>query len=79
MRQSRGVLAVLAGLSSFPASASAGMCALCRQTLVSGGHHGLIQGFYWSILLIAGVPLILMGAAGFFAWRQWRGRQVPRV
>lgn len=54
--------------------AQAGMCALCRQALASGGNGGLIRGFYWSILLIAGVPLALMGALGILVWRQRRRR-----
>ena len=60
---------MLAGLSSFPTSASAGTCALCRQALASSGNGRLIQGFYWSILLIAGVPLIIMGVIAFSVWR----------
>ncbi|MBI3319931.1 MAG: hypothetical protein HYZ89_05040 [Candidatus Omnitrophica bacterium] len=59
---------------SLPVSVFAGTCALCRQALASGGNPGLIQGFYWSILLIAGVPLVLMGAIGLIAWRQWHRR-----
>lgn len=58
-----------------PPSAWAGLCALCRQALASGGNSGLIQGFYWSILLIAGVPLVMLGVIGLMAWRSWRARQ----
>ena len=76
MRRCSGVLLLVTGLTSFPASVSAGMCALCRQALASGGNPGLIQGFYWSILLIAGVPLVMMTTVGLVAWRQWRLRQV---
>ena len=50
------------------------MCALCRQALISAGQAGLIKGFYWSILLMAGVPLVLMGVIGFIAWRHWHRR-----
>ena len=56
--------------------ASAGTCALCRQALASGGSPGLVQGFYWSILLIAGVPLAIFAAAVVFAWR-FRARGGP--
>ena len=53
-------------------SAFAGTCALCRQALASGGNQGLIQGFYWSILLIAGIPLIIMATVGLLVWRSAR-------
>lgn len=55
-----------------PAAVFAGTCALCREALQSGGSPGLIQGFYWSILLIASVPLIIMAIASRFIWRAWR-------
>jgi len=47
----------------------AGMCPLCRQTLAMGGSDGLIQGFYWSILLIAGMPVLIFIFAGVYAFR----------
>lgn len=46
-----------------------GLCALCRETLASGGNAGLVKGFYWSIVLIAGVPLVIMAVAAVV----WRG------
>ena len=64
-------------LASWPSTAHAGTCALCRQALASGGNPGLIRGFYWSILLIAGVPLILMSVAAVAVWRQRRHRTPP--
>ncbi|MBI3322011.1 MAG: hypothetical protein HYZ91_07085 [Candidatus Omnitrophica bacterium] len=54
------------------------MCALCRQALISAGQAGLIQGFYWSILLMAGVPLVILGVVGLMAWRHWRLRRRRR-
>ena len=72
MRRCSGVLLLVTGLTSFPASVSAGMCALCRQALASGGNPGIIQVFYWSILLIAGIPLVIMGTVGLLAWRSAR-------
>lgn len=63
-----GVGAVVA----VPPSAVAGTCALCRQALASGGNPGLIQGFYWSIVLMTGVPLLILGTVGWLAWRRAR-------
>ena len=63
---------LLALLLERPAKALAGTCALCRQALASGGNQGLIQGFYWSIVLIAGVPLVIMGTVGLLVWRSTR-------
>ncbi len=71
-----GLLVGTGGFLGIAPSAVAGTCALCRQALASGGNQGLIQGFYWSILLIAGVPLAIMGAVGLLAWRQRRARRV---
>jgi hypothetical protein len=59
----------LVALALAPSEAWAGTCALCRQSLERGS-PGLIAGFYWSIVLIAGVPLIVLGVAGTLAWRQ---------
>lgn len=50
-------------------AAFAGMCPLCRQTLAMGGSEGLIQGFYWSILLIAGMPILILIFAAFYSYR----------
>ncbi len=55
-------------------SAHAGMCALCREALSQGGSPRLIQGFYWSILLIGSVPLVILLAAGAFIWRSLKQR-----
>lgn len=44
----------------FAAPAWAGTCALCRQALSIAGGPGLITGFYWSIILIAGMPLLII-------------------
>lgn len=41
-------------------TAEAGLCSMCRQTLQMGGSPGLIKGFFWSVLLIGGVPLLLL-------------------
>ncbi len=65
---------VLAGLCTglgLMAQASA-QCALCKQALESGGNDGLIEGFQWSVLLLLGAPLLLIGGIGsrlYFVWR----------
>ena len=68
-------LLVVGAVVAAPPSAVAGTCALCRQALASGGNPGLIQGFYWSILLIAGVPLVIFAAAAVLVWRARRANQ----
>lgn len=72
MRPSRMWFPGIGAVVAAPPLAVAGTCALCRQALASGGNQGLIQGFYWSILLIAGVPLVIMGAIGLIVWRERR-------
>lgn len=54
---------------NFVPAAFAGMCPLCRQTLAMGGSEGLIQGFYWSILLIAGMPVLIFAFVFFYGHR----------
>jgi len=72
MTRSGLVLALTVASTGLPTAAFAGTCALCRQALASGGNQGLIQGFYWSIVLIAGVPLVIMGTVGLLVWRSTR-------
>lgn len=48
------------------------LCALCRQALASGGNAGLLQGFYWSIALMTGVPLLIMAVVAVALWRHRR-------
>ena len=78
MSRSSWLLIVEALLVWHPPLAWAGLCALCRQALSSGGNPGLIQGFYWSILLIAGVPLVMMATIGLIAWRHRRQRRLAK-
>lgn len=55
-----------------PLSSASAQCALCRQALASGGNEGLLRGFYLSILLMTGVPLILLSVAGWMILRSLR-------
>ncbi len=51
-----------------------GTCAMCREALASGGSAGLVRGFYWSILLIAGMPLAIMAVVAVMVWRARRSK-----
>lgn len=78
MRRVGNLLTLATTLAVLPDAASAGTCALCRQALVSGGSAGLIQGFYWSIILIAGVPLVIIATVGIVAWRHTQHRRTSQ-
>ena len=67
-------LSIVGFLFAVP-SAHAGMCALCRQALAQSNNRGLIQGFYWSILLIGGMPLMIMAIISVIVWRVRRARR----
>lgn len=56
--------------SGFFISQAYAQCALCRQTLKSGGSEGLIRGFYWSIVLIGAIPLLIFCSA-VLLYRRW--------
>jgi ABC-type thiamin/hydroxymethylpyrimidine transport system permease subunit len=58
-------------VSGAAASATAGTCSLCRETLASGG-SGLIRGFYLSIILIVSISLIFLGGLARYLWRAYR-------
>lgn len=77
MRRVVSVLAGLAGLWVCVQPAYAGTCALCRQALASGGNEGLIRGFYLSILLIAGMPLLIFAVVAMRVWRARRANPSP--
>ena len=51
---------------AFPANAWA-LCPMCRKALEEG-NAGLIQGFYWSIILLVSLPLIVF----IVVWRVYR-------
>ncbi len=79
MKRYVNLMSLTVTLAGFPPTVFAGTCALCRQALASGGNQGLIDGFYWSILLIAGVPLIILSAVGVVVWRQRHGQRPSHV
>ncbi|GEM_PF-4752113 len=60
----------------FTSPAYAGLCALCRRTLEMTNNAGLIKGFFLSVLVIAGVPL-LIGGIVFFVFYSHRNK-LPR-
>lgn len=45
------------------------MCSLCREALQAAGTIRLIEGYYWSILVIGIVPLIALCAGIYYARR----------
>jgi len=75
MRRALGLVTAVAVALSFAPISVFAQCALCREALTSGGNAGLIKGFYWSIVLIAGIPLVIMAVVAVVAWRSWRSRQ----
>jgi hypothetical protein len=48
-------------------------CPLCKDALTPG----MAKGFYWSILLMLGVPAIVVGLITFTLWRAHGRRQQP--
>lgn len=64
MKSYANLLSLTVTLTGCPPAVFAGTRALCRQALASGGNQGLMQGFYWSVVLIAGVPLLILGTVG---------------
>lgn len=55
-------------------NAWAGLCPMCRQALEQSNQGGLLRGFYLSILLIAGMPLLIFSVLGlYFFYHRKRG------
>ena len=59
---------------AFENIAQAGLCPLCRRALEQGGNPGLIAGFFWSIILIGGVPIAIMIYLGRRIWQAEKKR-----
>jgi hypothetical protein len=59
----------------FEGTASAGLCPLCRRALEQSGNPGLLMGFVWSVILIAGIPLLIMIYLGRELWLAEKKRQ----
>lgn len=55
----------------------AGLCSLCRRTLEQSGNTGLIRGYAWSVVLIGGMGLFMLGVAVRTAWRLYNPK--PRA
>jgi hypothetical protein len=49
----------------------AGTCSLCREVLQQGGSQNLIKGYYWSIVILVGLPLIIIGIGLRYAVRRY--------
>ncbi|MCG3205547.1 MAG: hypothetical protein KCHDKBKB_02269 [Elusimicrobia bacterium] len=50
----------------------AGLCSLCRETLRQGGGQKLINGFYWSVVVIGIIPLIVIAIGIKYLKRSYR-------
>ena len=74
MKKIAGALAGFLFLFSF-AEVQAGLCPLCRQALEQSSNGGLIKGFFWSIFLIAGIPLVLIT---FLTWQIYHAEKKRR-
>ncbi|MHC4923770.1 MAG: hypothetical protein ACYTG4_06790 [Planctomycetota bacterium] len=58
-------LAVATVALAVPSTALAQGCAMCKRNLEENGGAGLIEGFYWSIILLIGTPMTIVGAFAF--------------
>jgi hypothetical protein len=58
-------------LEGVPPEAWAGTCALCREVLRQGVNGNLIKGYYWSIIVLVGVPLVILYKGIRYAWRRY--------
>lgn len=78
MRARRWFLALAVGTGTMLGPGDAGaQCALCRQALESGGQEGLVDGLFWSILLLMGTPTVLVGTiAGLILFKVRRARRL---
>lgn len=47
------------------------MCSLCRETLQAAGSLRLIDGYYWSIVVIGIVPIVFLSIAVYYAYRAY--------
>jgi hypothetical protein len=47
------------------------MCSLCREALRAAGSARLIEGYYWSIVVIGIVPLVVLSVAFYYAYRAY--------
>ena len=56
-------------------------CAMCKRSLETGGSAGLLEGFYWSIVLMLTVPAALIASITFLIVRaaEAQGRLIERT
>lgn len=52
-------------------------CVACKQALESGGSSGLIDGFFWSIILLLSAAVALSSGLGYLLYRAGRSRDGP--
>lgn len=72
-RATKIIVVVFFLITGMVSGAWAGLCPMCRQALEQSNQKGLLQGFYLSILLIAGMPFLIFSILGlYFLYRSQR-------
>ena len=75
-RTAKIIVVVFLLIATIASSAWAGLCPMCRQALEQSNQKGLLGGFYLSILLIAGMPLLIFSVLGlYFLYRKKTGHK----
>lgn len=65
----------LAGLGVILGSSELLACPTCKDSVAANG-GGLAEGFYWSILLMLGMPASIVSAWAWFIYRSLRSLKV---
>lgn len=50
-------------------------CAMCRESLKSGGTREMITGYMYSTLLLTTMPILIVSTFGFLFYRAYRHQQ----
>lgn len=70
---------VLAGIAAVAVQAAASplwaQCAMCRESLKSGGSREMITGYMYSTLLLTTVPFLILTTFGILFYRAYRQQQ----
>ena len=51
-------------------------CPLCEEAIAKA-RGGLAKGFYWSVLLMVGMPMVVIAVISGFVVRDYRLRNLP--
>ncbi len=71
---------VVAGALAFAPTAAA--CPGCKEAVASqapGDGPGLVEGYFWSILIMMGMPFALLGTGAVFVTRAVRRGAIPQL